>query len=242
MRINTTLVVNPKGGSGKTTIAINLASAFATDGIPTTLMDYDPQGSSLNWLRSRAPQSPRIHGANGAPGKFGHLRSFDMYVPPETRQLVIDAPAGSAGVLLHEMIERSHRIVVPVVPSVIDIHATGNFIKDLLGNARIRAGEIRFAVVANKVRLSMPAYQPLLRFLESINVKLQARLLDSDVYVWAAEAGLSIFEYDPNQTAAERKQFAPIVEWVTGEHVLRAELAPAAPAFEVRHIRRVSFN
>ena len=240
MRINTTLVVNPKGGSGKTTIAANLASAFATDGIPTTLMDYDPQGSSLNWLRSRSSQAPRIHGANGAPGRFGQLRSFDMYVPPETRQLVIDAPAGSSGVLLHEMIDRSHCVIVPVVPSVIDIHATGNFIKDLLGTARIRGGEIRLAVVANKVRVTMPAYQPLLRFLESINVRLQARLLDSDVYLRAAEAGLSIFEYDPSHTVAERKQFTPLVEWVAAEHPLRGEITP--PVYDIRQVRRVSFN
>src|SRR5919109_1629398 len=173
--MNTTLVVNPKGGSGKTTIAINLAARFAADSIPTTLMDYDPQGSSLHWLRSRAPTAPKIYGANGAPTRFGHLRSFEMYVPPETRHLIIDAPAGASGVLMQEMIDRAHCVVVPVVPSPIDIHATGNFIKDLLGVPRVRMGEIRVAVVANKVRVSMPAYQPLLHFLGTVNVRLQAR-------------------------------------------------------------------
>jgi len=239
MRINTTLVVNPKGGSGKTTIAINLAASFAADNVATTLMDYDPQGSSLNWLRSRSPLAPRIHGANGAPGKFGQLRSFDMYVPPETRQLVIDAPAGSSGVLLQEMVDRAHCIVVPVVPSVIDIHATGNFIKDILATGRVRTRDIRLAVVANKVRVTMPAYQPLLRFLDTLELKMRARLLDSDVYLKAAEAGLSIFEYEPSQTAAERKQFMPIVEWVTGEHARPQELAGAVR--EITQIRRVSF-
>ncbi|HEX7219155.1 MAG TPA: AAA family ATPase, partial [Burkholderiales bacterium] len=104
--MNTTLVINPKGGSGKTTVAINLAAGLAADCIPTTLRDYDPQGSSLTWLRSRAPQAPRIHGANGAPARFGQMRAFEMYVPPETRELIIDAPAGSSGVLLQEMVER----------------------------------------------------------------------------------------------------------------------------------------
>src|SRR5262245_17008149 len=129
MRLNTTLVVNPKGGCGKTTIATNLAAAFAADNIPATLMDYDPQGSSLTCLRS--PQSARIHAANGAPEKYGRLRSFEMFVPPETRQLVIDAPAGANGLLLNEMLERAHCVIVPVVPSVIDIRATEAFIKDL---------------------------------------------------------------------------------------------------------------
>jgi len=238
MRVNTTLVVNPKGGSGKTTIAISLASAFAADNVATTLMDYDPQGSSLNWLRSRSPLAPRIHGANGAPGKYGQLRSFDMYVPPETRQLVIDAPAGSAGVLLQEMVDRAHCILVPVVPSVIDIHASGNFIKDLLSMSRVRMGGARVGVIANKVRVSMPAYQPLLRFLDTLQLKMRARLLDSDVYLKAAEAGLSIFEYEPNQTVAERKQFLPLAEWVSGEYARPEEIVE--PAYEAPRIRRVS--
>jgi chromosome partitioning protein len=239
VRINTTLVVNPKGGSGKTTVAINLAACFAADNIPTTLMDYDPQGSSLNWLRSRSPHAPRIHGANGAPGKFGYLRSFEMFVPPQTRQLIIDAPAGSSGVLLQQMLDRAHCVIVPIVPSVIDIHATENFINDLLGTARVRAREIRLAVVANKVRVTMPAYQPLLRFIDSLGLKLVARLLDSDVYLKAAESGASIFEYEPAQTVAERKQFMPIAEWVSGDYARPEELAGSV--HEITRIRRVSF-
>jgi chromosome partitioning protein len=240
MRMNTTLVINPKGGSGKTTIAVNLASRFASENIPTTLMDYDPQGSSLHWLRSRGPTAPKIHGANGAPGRYGHLRSFEMYVPPQTRHLIIDAPAGASGILVQEMIDRAHCVVVPVVPSPIDIHATGNFIRDLLGVPRVRMGQIRVAVVANKVRASMPAYQPFLHFLGTLNVRLQARLLDSDVYVRACETGIGIFEMEPHQTLAERRQFGPLAEWVIGEDALR--IAPLeASDHEVTQIRRVSF-
>ena len=153
--MKSTLVINPKGGSGKTTIAINLAACFAAENIPTTLMDYDPQASSLTWLRSRGPNAPTIYAANGAPEKYGRLRSFEMFVPPLTQQLVIDAPAGASGLLLQEMVERAHSVVVPVVPSIIDIRATENFIKDLMGAARVRSGGARVGIVANKVRVSM---------------------------------------------------------------------------------------
>ena len=95
MKTNTTLVINSKGGSGKTTLATNLASYFAANGIPTTVMDYDPQGSSLNWLRLRPLHAPKIHGANAAPQKSG-LRSIGMHVPADTQQLIIDAPAGAS--------------------------------------------------------------------------------------------------------------------------------------------------
>jgi chromosome partitioning protein len=219
LKLNTTLVINPKGGSGKTTIAINLAAWFAAGHTATTLMDYDPQGSSLTWLRSRAPQAPRIHAANGAPEKYGRLRSFEMYVPPETRQLIIDAPAGASGLLLHEMLERAHCVVVPVVPSIIDIRATESFIKDLLAAPRVRCGHVRVAIVANKVRPSMPASQPFLR---------------------AAESGIGIFEMDPGQTQVEQRQFSPIVDWVRGEGVMRAARTEVAVP-EVQLVRRVAF-
>ena len=75
--MNTTLVINRKGGAGKTTVATNLASYFASHHVATTIMDYDPQGSSLNWLKSRPSHLGKIHGANAAPERFGTMRGVD---------------------------------------------------------------------------------------------------------------------------------------------------------------------
>ncbi len=216
--MNTTLVLNPKGGSGKTTITLNLASYFAAGNVPTTVMDYDPQGSSLNWLRLRPPHAGRIHGANAARQKGTRLRSMAMYVPPETRQLIIDAPAGASGTLLQEMLDRAHCIIVPVPPSAIDLHATANFIRETLWTATMQARNLPVAIVANKVRRSMPRYQPLDWFLESLELTLTARLIDSDVYLKAVEAGCGIYEMPPSVAAAECQQFLPIAEWVESQH------------------------
>src|SRR5438105_14792160 len=207
MRTYTTLVINPKGGSGKTTLATNLAAYFAAARISTALMDYDPQGSTLNWLRQRPTDLPRIHGANAAPPKPGRMRSLDMRIPEDTRQLVIDAPAGASGLLLQEMLSRTNCILIPVAPSSIDIHATANFIRDLLLAGRIRANNIRLAVIANRVRKSMPVYQPLERFLNSLNLPLVARLGDSDVFLSAAESGIGVFDMEFVASATERQQF-----------------------------------
>jgi len=216
MKTNTTLVINSKGGSGKTTLTTNLASYFAVNRVPTAVLDYDPQGSTLNWLRSRGHLAPKIHGGNAAPQKSG-LRSIGMHVPEGTKQLVIDGPAGASGLLLQEMIARAHAILVPVQPSTIDIHATANFVRDLLLMGKLRSRNIRLAVVANRVRRSSPVYQPLERFLASLNLPFLARLADSEVFVEAAERGLGIFEMDPVASAAEREQFMPIVEWADPE-------------------------
>jgi chromosome partitioning protein len=229
MRTNTTLVINPKGGSGKTTVTTNLASYFAAQGLATAILDYDPQGSSLNWLKLRDAQAPSIHGANGAPARPGRLRSLDMHVPPTTRQLVIDAPAGASGLLLQELLARTDCIVIPVAPSAIDIHATANFIRDLLLAGRIRARNIRLGVVANRVRRSMPVYQPFERFLNSLNLPLLTRLGDSDVFLDAAETGVGIFEMDPLVSAQEREQFQPIAAFADPVSAAR----PAVPAGRV---------
>ena len=217
MATNTTLVINSKGGSGKTTVTTNLASYFASQEVPTTILDYDPQGSSLNWLQLRDRSGAKLSGANASPQKGPRIRSIEMHVPPDTRQLVIDAPAGAAGLLLQEMLSRANCIVVPVAPSPFDIYATANFIKDLLLFGRVRTRSIRLAVVANRVRSSAPVYRPLERFLGSLGLPFLTRISDSDVYVKAAETGVGIFEMDASVTAAEREEFMPIVDWVGGE-------------------------
>ena len=220
MRTNTTLVINPKGGSGKTTIATNLASYFATNGMATALMDYDAQGSTMNWLRLRPAHARRIHGANAAPQKTG-LRTLGMHVPVGTQQLIIDAPAGTSGLVLQDMLSRAHCILIPVAPSPIDSHATANFIRDLLLTGKIRANNIRLGVVANRVRKANPVYEPLERFLKALNLPLLARVGDSEVFVTAAETGIGIFDMDFAVSATERGQFLPIAEWV--------DRVPAAP-------------
>ena len=222
MRTNTTLVINSKGGAGKTTVTTNLASYFAASNIPTTIMDYDPQGSCMNWLKLRPPMLGTIHGANAAPQKAGALRSIAMHVPAGTRQLIIDAPAGASGLLLQEMLARAHCILIPVQPSAIDIHATANFIRDVLVVGRVRARSVRVAVVANRVRRSTPVYQPLERFLSSLGLPFLTRLSDSEVFVNAAETGFGIFEMDPAIAGAGREQFLPIVEWADPEYRARA--------------------
>jgi chromosome partitioning protein len=177
-------------------------------------MDYDPQGSSLHWLRVRTRPGARIYGANAAPQKGCRIRSVEMHVPADTQQLIIDAPAGTSGLLLQEMLSRADCIIIPVAPSAIDIHATANFVRDLLLVGRIRTRNIQLAVVANRVRSSMPVYQPLERFLNSLGLPFLTRISDSDAYVKAAEAGIGVFEMAPSAAAGECAEFIPIVEWM----------------------------
>jgi chromosome partitioning protein len=137
-----------------------------------------------------------------------------MYVPENTEVLIIDAPAGVDGVLLQEMVKKTEFIVIPVAPSTIDIHATADFIKELLFRGGIRDQKTKIAVVANRVRRTMRVYEPFEHFLQGLRLPFLTRLSDSDQYVLAAEQGTGIFEMDETAVASEREEFEPILNWL----------------------------
>ena len=214
--MNITLVMNAKGGVGKTTITTNLASYFAANGVPTTIADFDPQGSSLNWLEQRSPDAPKITGADFST-RLGATSAARRQIPRETRQLIIDAPAGPSRLLLQDLLARTHSIVIPVAPSSIDVHATANFIKELLLVGQVRFRNVRLAVIANRVRTAKPVYAPLERFVAALGIAFLTKVHDSDVYIEAAENGIGVFEMSAEQAGAEQRELLPIVQWVQGE-------------------------
>ena len=213
------LVINSKGGSGKTTLTTNLASYYASKKVRTAIMDYDPQGSSIQWLRVRPDKAEKIHGANAAHAKGAvPLRSLHAWVPSDTEVLVIDAPAGAKGLLLQEIVRRANFIVIPVAPSPIDIHATADFIKELFLFGGARTAKVKIAVVANRVRNSSSSvYASLERFLNSLKLPFLTSIHDSENYIHAAERGLGVFEMDGAATISERQELMPILKWLNGQ-------------------------
>ena len=214
----TILVINSKGGSGKTTLATNITSYYASKELKTAILDYDPQGSSLQWLNVRPAHLARIHGANAAPGKGkAVLNSMKAWVPDDTEVLVIDAPAGASGLLLKELVRKANYIVIPVAPSPIDIRATAAFIKDLLLVGGAFASKVKIAVVANRVRSrSTTVYVALEKFLFSLKLPFLTSISDSENYLHAAQSGEGVFEMDETITAAERHELMPIMKWMQG--------------------------
>jgi len=78
--MRTILVLNPKGGCGKSTLATNIAGYFATHGKRVSLADCDPQGSSNDWLSARPDHLAEIHSAR--------LKGGQLHVPKKTEILV----------------------------------------------------------------------------------------------------------------------------------------------------------
>jgi chromosome partitioning protein len=208
------VVMNPKGGSGKSTLATNLAAYYAWKGRSVALMDHDPQGSSMRWLKLRPAGLPPIHGIAAYERKMGVTRAFALRTPPGTERVVVDTPAAVSSLQMPELTQDAHSIVVPVMPSEIDIHAASRCIADLLLVGRVHRSERRLVIVANRARRYTKAFGSLMRFLESLRIPVAAVLRDSQAYVRSAECGMGIHEMKGALLQEDLDSWRPLVEWL----------------------------
>lgn len=218
------MLLNPKGGSGKTTVATNLAAFYAASGLSTALMDFDPQASSWRWLRGRPATLPPIHGIAAFERPAGVTRSFHLRLPPGTARVVVDTPAALDPAEVAEFTRNADAILVPVLPSPIDIRACTRCIETLLTTAKVKRRENRIAVVANRVRPNTLVFHALMRFLATLDIPLVATLREAQNYIRAAETGIGLHEMQQERVHPDLAQWAPLVAWVESRD------APAAAA------------
>jgi chromosome partitioning protein len=232
------LVLNPKGGSGKTTIATNLAACFAVHGERPALMDMDAQASTMRWLRKRPEDEPAIHGIAAFERSAAVTRSWQMRVPAECRTVIIDTPAAIDAHALPDLTRGADVVLVPVMPSDIDIHATAKCIADLLLVAKIHRSEKRIGIIANRVRSNTRVSQSLTRFLESLDIPLIATLRDTQNYVRSAEIGMGVCEMPRWQVQQELPQWQQILSWLSAAR--RTTATNGASKVKLVSIERVS--
>jgi len=200
------MVLNEKGGCGKSTLATNIASYFATEGAAVALADYDPQRSSLDWLDRRPDNRATIVGVAGFEDGLRHApRSADI--------LVIDAPARSHGAELADLIKHAETIVVPVLPSTIDMQATSTFLGELKEVPKIAQKKAKIGVVANRVRENTLIYDELDEYLTKARVPYIAALRDAQNYVRAYTRGIGIFELPEYLSWPDWNEWEPLTDW-----------------------------
>jgi len=212
--LNKIVILNPKGGCGKTTLATNLASYYASRGTVPAVMDCDPQGSTMIWLEKRAGTRPPIHGIAAFKNSMQATRSWQLRVPHETASLIVDSPASLNHDDLREVTRDATSILVPVLPSAIDIHAASRCIADLLLVAKIDRRDRKLAVVANRTRQNTKSYEKLMRFLDTLGIPIIAVLRDSQNFVHAAEAGIGICELPPHRVKKDIEQLELVIQWL----------------------------
>lgn len=202
-----TVVMNPKGGVGKSTIATNLAGYFANQGKSVMLGDVDKQQSAREWLKLRPAQVPPILNWDIESGKTAKL-------PKGTTHAVIDTPAGLHGKLLDTVIKNANRVIVPLQASMLDILATKGFLEELANDKSIRDSDALVGVVGMRVDTRTRSYDELQRFLESLGLPILGNLRNTQNYLQLAARGLTLFDLNPNRVAQDIEQWAPIIKWL----------------------------
>lgn len=201
------MVLNSKGGCGKSTLATNIAAYYANEGRSVALADYDPQRSSLDWVERRPESRPEVVGLASFEDGLKHLpRSADL--------VIIDAPARSHGPELTALVGHAETIVVPVLPSTIDMQASTRFIAELRDVGKVERKQAKIGVVANRVRENTLIADELDYHLEKTRVPYVGWLREAQNYIRAYTRGLGIAELPEYLAWPDWNQWEPLMEWL----------------------------
>ena len=216
-RTRRVLVINGKGGCGKTTIATNLAVTFSSMQHTVALMDNDPQGSSTHWAEVRPAGLARVStiASHQRPNMY-QTSSFHNRVPSDTEIIVVDGHSNARGKDLDSLLRQTDLILVPILPSAIDIRAGSRFITDLVTNKQYRLNPRPIGVIANRVQPNTEGHDKLINFLSCLDVPAVAQFRDSPIYVDAAEQGLGVMDMiDIRAARKEAVAWKNLVKWVS---------------------------
>lgn len=205
------VVLNPKGGCGKTTLVTNLASALARRGSPPTLIDYDPQGYLSRWIERRPSELPEVYGIRCTEDDS---RPVDIEVPADSDTVIVDMPGAIPHGRLYDYTHFADSLLIPIQPSEIDVHSATRFIAELLLDAQLDRRDARLAIVANRTRTRTRSYTRLMRFLTSLKIPLIASLRDSQNFVHAAAAGIGVCELPGYMARQDTPEIDRIVDWL----------------------------
>jgi len=201
--METILIANPKGGSGKTTLSVNIAGYLANQGRRVAILDLDRQKSASLWIAARPADLPEIVTLESSKGE-------DCL----TDILVIDSPAGLHGKNLARAIKLAHKIIVPVSPSLFDLNASRDFLKILADEKNVRKGKNEIGVVGMRMNPRTRAATLLENFLADSALPILAYLRETQVYVNAAFEGKSLFDLPPYLAERELEQWEFMLDWI----------------------------
>jgi chromosome partitioning protein len=196
------LIANPKGGSGKTTLATNIAGHLASRGQRVAILDLDRQKSATQWLATRPRHFPAIE----------LMQSDGENAPVDW--LVIDSPAGLHGKNLDHALKLVHRVIVPIAPSAFDIQASREFLEVLHHEKTVRKGKIFVGVVGMRMDSRTRAALTLEQFLKGLDLPILAYLREAQIYVNAAFEGKTLFDLPPSLAQRELEQWAYLLNWL----------------------------
>lgn len=200
------IIINPKGGCGKSTIAMNLAGFFACWGVSVGLVDLDPQASCLDWLQARPAERPGLRG-------WADIRSSEGYAD-ELDYRIIDVPSSCFDEHIQSLMRGANTIIVPLLASINDFRATSKFLQEMETLRSQLGHKTRIGFIANRIKYNTRSFNYLKDFIRETAIPCRGILRDTQNYLRASERGLSIFEMPKRQVASDLSQWQRVIRWL----------------------------
>ena len=201
------VVANPKGGVGKSTLSTNVAGYFASRGKAVMLGDIDRQQSASTWLGLRPATAPAI-------SAWDTLDDLRVRTPKGTTHVVLDTPAGLHGKRLDQVLKIASHVLVPLQPSIFDIHATHDFLLRLVQHKRSQ--KLQVGIVGMRSRDGTISADQLKTFLGTQTFPVVTHLRDTQNYVHLAAQGLTLWDVAPSRVERDLEQWQPLTAWIDG--------------------------
>ena len=205
-------VVNQKGGTGKTTVATNIAACFAGEDKDVLLIDADPQRSALDWRADRPDDKPQVQ-TIGLP-----VRNLHQEIAPFRKKydvIVVDG-GGRVTATARAAVMIADFVIVPTLASKPDVLSTQDFFKQVIEEVTT-VKEVQGAILINQVQNGTVINRDCQEQLESLGYPIFSTALHLYVvYKEAIAAGLSVVEYQSKSKAAQEMEafFAEVKEVV----------------------------
>jgi chromosome partitioning protein len=196
-------VVNAKGGTGKTTVATNLATLFATRQTEILLVDADPQQSALEWQRDRPAHLPQVS-VIGLPAPNLHREIPGLQAKYSV--ILIDG-GGRVTATARATVAVADFLLVPTMPSIPDARSTQHFFQEVVEEVAAIKGQVSGAILLTMVKTGTVFNVAGQGQIKDLGYPvLETTLSHRITYQEAFAQGMGVGEYDPRSRAAEETQ------------------------------------
>lgn len=191
-------VLNQKGGSGKTTIATNLAHSFVLDGDSVLLVDSDPQGSARDWHQANDVDLFPVVGLDREtlPKDLPAIsRGYDWIILDGAPQLAKMAAAA---------VKSADFVLIPVQPSPYDVWAAADLVEIVKTRQTVTEGKLKAAFVVSRAIVNTRLSREVIEALDAYGLPvLESRTTQRVIYSDSASTGQTVFVQPDGPAALE---------------------------------------